>query len=261
MARIAQQANLSVLTMRAHLIIGALFLLFAATAFGVPDGGALPTADAVVAKMLVRDAQRQALIAGYRGNRRYVFENNRMQKRAEMLVRVKCDADGTKHFEVVDTQGWKTAQKHVLQKMLESEAEASLPQMRMKTRLSPDNYEFHMVRSELLDGRMAYAIDIVPKRREERLFAGRIWIDAEDYALVRSEGKPAKNPSFWTRSVHFVHRYQKHGPFWFPVSTESVTEVRLFGSTNVTIDYFDYTPNPLRGPETAGGAPRGPVTQ
>jgi hypothetical protein len=108
---------------------------------------------------------------------------------------------------------------------------------------------------------MAYAIDIVPKRREERLFAGRIWIDAEDYALVRAEGKPAKNPSFWTRSVHFVHKYQKRGPFWFPVSTESVTEVRIFGSTRVTIDYFDYKPNPLQGPETAGGAPRGPVTQ
>jgi hypothetical protein len=247
--------------MRDHLIIGALLLLFAATAFGVPDGDPLPTADAVVAKMLVRDAQRQALIAGYRGNRRYVLDNKRMQKHAEILVRVKCDADGTKHFEVVDEQGWKAAQKHVLQKMLESEAEASRPQMRMKTRLSPDNYEFHMVRSELLDGRMAYAIDIVPKRREERLFAGRIWIDAEDYALVRAEGKPAKNPSFWTRSVHFVHRYQKSGTFWFPVSTESVTEVRFLGSTSVTIDYFDYAPNPLHGTETAGGTPRGPVTQ
>jgi hypothetical protein len=247
--------------MRAHLITGALFLFFAATAFGVPDGAPLPTADAVVAKMLVRDAQRQTLIEGYRGNRRYVFENKRMQKHAEMLVRVKCDADGTKHFEVVDEQGWKTAQKRVLQKMLESEAEASRPQMRMKTRLSRDNYEFHTVSSELLDGRMAYAIDVVPKRREERLFAGRIWIDAEDYALVRAEGRPAKNLSFWTRSVHFVHRYQKRGPFWFPVSTESVTDVRLFGSTNVTIDYFDYTPNLLQGPETAGGAPRAPVTQ
>ena len=247
--------------MRAHLIIGALLLLFAATAFGMADDDPLPTADAVVAKMLVRDAQRQTLIDGYHGTRRYVLENKRMQKHTEMLVRVKCDADGTKHFEVVDEQGWKTGQRRVLQKMLESEAEASLPQMRMKTRLSTDNYEFHMVRSELLDGRMAYAIDIVPKRREERLFMGRIWIDAEDYALVRSEGKPAKNPSFWTRSVHFVHRYQKNGPFWFPASTESLTEVLIFGSTSVRIDYFDYRPNPLHGPETAGGTPRVPVTQ
>jgi hypothetical protein len=198
---------------------------------------------------------------GYRGFRRYVLENKHMQKHAEMLVRVDCDADGTKHFAVVDEEGWKAAHKHVLHKMLESEAEASHPQIRMRTRLSPENYDFHLVSSELLGGRMAYAIDIIPKRHEERLFTGRIWIDAEDYALVRAEGEPAKNPSFWTRSVHFVHRYQKSGPFWFPVSTESVTAVRMFGSTNLTIDYFDYAPIPLQAPETASAAPRGAVAQ
>jgi hypothetical protein len=92
--------------------------------------------------------------------------------------------------------------------------------MRLKARLSPENYEFHMANTELLDGRMAYVIDVVPRRRDERLFEGQIWIDAQDYALARVEGKPAKNPSFWTTSVHFVHTYQKSGPFWFPASTE-----------------------------------------
>ena len=54
--------------------------------------------------------------------------------------------------------------------------------------------------------------------------------------------------------MHFVHTYQKSGPFWFPVSTESVTEVRIFGSTSLTINYFDYTPNSLQTPETASAA-------
>ena len=61
--------------------------------------------------------------------------------------------------------------------------------------------------------------------------------------MARVEGKPAKNPSFWIHSVHFVHTYSKNGPFWFPASTESVTEVRIFGATSLTIRYFDYTPN------------------
>jgi hypothetical protein len=108
-----------------------------------------------------------------------------------------------------------------------------------------------MAGTPLLDGRTAYAIDIVPKRHEERLFKGRIWIDAADYALVRAEGEPAKNPSFWTRSVHFVQSYRKSGPFWYPASTESVTDVRIFGSTSLTISYIDYTPNPPQAPETA----------
>ena len=127
--------------------------------------------------MLAQEAQRQTLAAGYHGARRYVLDNDRMHKHAEMLVRVQCDADGTKHFEVIDLEGWKGAQKHVLHKMLESEAEASYPQLRLKSRLSEENYEFRMASFASLNDRMTYAIDIVPKRNEERLFKGRIWID------------------------------------------------------------------------------------
>jgi len=224
-------------------------------------GDPLPSGDAVVARMLAHNAQRQTQLAGYHGMRRYVLENERVHKHAEMLVRVECGADETKHFEVVSEEGWKAAHKHVLQKMLDSEAEASSPEIRTRTRLSPENYEFHMVRAALLGDRMAYAIDIVPKRHEDRLFEGRIWIDAQDYALVRAEGKPATNLSFWIRSVHFVHTYEKSGPFWFPASTESDTEVRIFGSTSLTIHYFGYTPNPLQTPETASAATLGAITQ
>jgi hypothetical protein len=84
------------------------------------------------------------------------------------------------------------------------------------------------------------------------LFHGRIWVDTEDYALVRADGNPAKNPSFWIKTVHFVHTYEKSGEFWFPVTTESVTEARLFGTTNLTIEYFEYQPIVVpRVPETA----------
>ena len=201
-----------------------------------------PSTDEVVAQMMARDTQRQLSLEGYQGMRRYILVNDHMHKRAEMMVRVAGDPDGTKHFEVVTETGWKAAHKHVLQKMLESESETSRPEVRAKTRLSPDNYEFQAVGIETVGERPAYAIDVKPKRHEKYLFEGRIWVDAEDFAMVRVEGNPAKNPSFWTKSVHFVHTYQKSGAFWFPLTTESQTEARLFGTTDVTIDYFDYAP-------------------
>jgi hypothetical protein len=246
--------------MRAQFIFGAFLLFVTATALSAPDGDPLPSADTVVARMLAQEAQRQTLAAGYHGMRRYVLDNDRMHKHAEMLVRVQCDADGIKHFEVVEVEGWKGANKHVLHKMLESEAEASDPQLRMKSRLSQENYEFRMASTALLDGRTAYAIDIVPKRYEDRLFKGRIWIDGADYALVRAEGEPAKNLSFWTRSVHFIQTYRKSGPFWYPASTESVTDVRIFGSASLTISYIDYTPNPPQASETANAVSKGVIT-
>ena len=247
--------------MKNQFIFGAYLLLVTATAFGASDGDSLPSADVVVSRMLAHNAQRQMLLlAGYRGMRRYVLENDRLNKHAEMLVRVEGDPDETKHFEVVSEDGWHAAQKHVLQKMLATEADTSSPEARLKTRLSSENYEFDMARTALLGDRMAYVIDVVPRRRDEHLFQGQIWIDAQDYALARVEGKPAKNPSFLIRSVHFVHTYQKNGPFWFPASTESVTEVRIFGETHLTINYFDYTPNSQQMPETASATRQGGLT-
>lgn len=203
----------------------------------------MPYADDVIAKMMEHNSQRDTLGAGYTGSRHYVLQNQKFNKRAEMVVSVKCDPGGTKHFEVVSEDGWKSANKRVIRKMLESETETSRPEIRPSTSLSPDNYYFQMVGTDSLEGRRVHVIQVLPKREDKYLFEGRIWVDAEDFAIVRAEGKPAKNPSFWTHSVHFVQQYHKTGTFWFPVSTESVTEARIFGKTEVSITYFDYQPN------------------
>ena len=69
---------------------------------------------------------------------------------------------------------------------------------------------------------------------------GRIWVHQEDFAIVRMEGSPAKNPSFWTRKVEFTRRYQKHGPFWLTASIESESEVLIAGKSSLKIEYSDY---------------------
>jgi len=201
------------------------------------------TADEVMAKVYVRDRQREKVSQGYAGQRRYVLDNEKWNKRAVLVVAVKADPNGSKHFEVVSEEGWKSANKRVLRKMLESESETSRPDMRPKTLLTPENYSFALLQTEVVAGRPMYVIAVDPKRKDKYLFEGQIWVDGVDYAVVRCEGKPARNPSFWIHSVHFVHRYQKSGDFWFPNTTESLTDARIFGKTEVTIHYFDYAPN------------------
>jgi len=211
-------------------------------------------ADEVIAKLIDHSSQRDTLAGGYTGTRRYVLENQRLSKRAEMLVSVKCDSDGTKHFDVLSEEGWKSANKRVLRKMLESETETSQPPVRPTTNISPENYRFVLLGRDFVESRPVYVIQALPKREDKYLFDGRIWVDAEDFAVVRAEGKPAKNPSFWTRSIHFVQQYHKSGSFWFPVATESVTEARIFGKTEVTISYFDYQPNSAAVPSVSENA-------
>ena len=228
--------------MKYHSLLVCLFLLAGSSAVAAEDSAPAPTAEDIVARMTARDLQRQSSIDGYAGMRRYVFENQKMKKHAEMLVKVKGDQDGTKHFEVVSEDGWKAAHKHVLHKMLESESETSRPGIRASAKLTHENYDFQLVGTEELTGRVAYVLEVRPKRNEKNLFRGRIWVDVEDYALARVEGNPAKKPSFWTKSIHFVQVYEKRGPIWFPLSTQSVTEAHLFGTTDVNIEYFDYAP-------------------
>ena len=235
--------------MKKHIIIAAILICLGRPLFGQAPVVNSLTADDVMARMFEQDHQREALGGGYSGSREYTLRNQQLNKRAEMVAGVVCDADGTKHFQVVSEDGWKSANKHVLRKMLESESETSQPTTRPMTRMVPQNYEFQLIGSESLEGRPAYVIDVIPKRSDKYLFRGRIWVDAADSALARAEGEPAKNPSFWTRSVHFVQQYHKSGPFWFPAQTTSVTEAHIFGTTDVSIRYFDYSPlsNSARG--------------
>lgn len=237
--------------MKYQFLLSALFLFAVNSAMAADDSVTPPTAEEIVTRMAAHDLARQASIEGYAGMRRYVLENNKFHKRAEMLVQVQGDRDGTKHFEVVSEDGWGGARKHVFHKMLESETETSRPEIRAIARLIPENYDFSLVGTELVAGRAAYVLEIKPKRNEKYLFEGRIWVDADDYALARAEGKPAKKPSFWTKSIHFVQIYQKHGPAWFPLSTQSVTEAHLFGTTDVRIEYFDYAPRMPNPPDNS----------
>lgn len=226
-------------------MVPVLFLLFSAIAIAADDPRLpLSTADEVVAKMMSLDNERQALLYGYTAVRRYVLENQRYHKRAEMLVRVTCLQDGSKQFETLSETGWGGARKHVFPRLLEAETEASRPGSRERSRIIPENYIFKMNGAEYVDGHPVYVMTIAPRTPNKYLMQSRIWIDAEEYTILRIEGKPAKNPSFWIKSVHFVHNYEKRGSFWFPVSDRSVTDARIFGSTEVTIEYFDYAPNP-----------------
>jgi outer membrane lipoprotein-sorting protein len=204
--------------------------------------GPLRSADAVVTKMMQFDAQRQSELPGYTATRRYVAVNK--QRRAEMLVRVECAHDGAKQFTILSEEGSGSIRKHVFQKLLSEETEASRRGTRNNTRLTPANYDFQIVGQETLKTGPAYVLEVSPRTPNKYLIDGKIWVDANDYSIVRIEGQPASNPSFWVRNVHFVHTYQKVGQFWFASSTDTTSQIRIFGDSELTIENVDYKLNP-----------------
>ena len=106
--------------------------------------------------------------------------------------------------------------------------------------MTPANYSFELTGKETVNGREAYVLALTPKTDAKFLTRGRIWIDARDYAVIQIEGSPARNVSFWTKSVSFVQTFEKSGDFWFVASNRSLTDAKIFGLAELTIQYFDY---------------------
>lgn len=215
--------------------------LMAAIATAQTDN-ATPSADDIVARMIQKDASRKTQLNGYTAIRHYVAVNE--QRRAEMLVGVTCSSNGEKQFNILSEEGSSAIRKHVFYKMLKEETEASQSGTRNSTHITPANYQFQLIGQDVIDNRPTYLLHITPKEDNKYLIDGKIWIDANDYSIVRIEGSPARNPSFWTRNVHFVHTYQKVGPFWFAASTHSLSEIRLFGDAELTIENSNYIVSP-----------------
>ena len=216
----------------------------------VMEGAAPPTLTTpeIVERMVQADNDRLAALGGYTGVRRYRFENKKSNKRAELTTRISCDNAGVKTFEVISESGSGFVRNHIIRKMMDAEHEASEKGERQDTRIIPANYGFTLVGTEVLDGRTSYVLEVDPKTRNKFLIRGRIWVDAEDFAIARVEGQPAKNPSFWIRSVQIVQRYGRTGQFWLPASNQSVAQARIFGQTEVAIDYFDYVTTTREAP-------------
>ena len=220
------------------------------------QGGPSPSLNpaAIVERMVQADNERLSALAGYSGVRHYRFENKKSGKTAEMTVRMSCGSDGVKTFEVVSESGSGFVRSHIVSKMIEAEAESSRKGERKESRIIPENYEFRLIGTEDLDNRRSYVLEIDPKKPTKFSIRGRIWVDAEDFAIARIEGQPAKSPSFWIRSVKVEQRYGRTGIFWLPARNHSVAQARIFGATDVVIEYSDYTTN-VR--ESHAGARRG----
>jgi len=65
-------------------------------------------------------------------------------------------------------------------------------------------------------------------------------VDAEDFAVVRLEAQPAKNPSIWTKKSEVEQVYTRVSGFWLPARNHSTSEIRLGGIAELTIDYSGY---------------------
>ena len=61
-----------------------------------------------------------------------------------------------------------------------------------------------------------------------------------DGELVRVQGRLAKSPSFWVKSVDIVRSYDRIEGAVMPVALETTAQVRMFGAATLRMTY-DYS--------------------
>lgn len=148
-----------------------------------------------------------------------------------------------KAFTVTSESGSGLVRRMALNALINSEIEAAAGKEHRDSAISADNYSLNLLGEQQLGPYRCFVADAVPKRTDKYLFEGRVWIDVNDYSVVRIEGHPAKKLSFWIQRADFVRQYQKIDGFWLPERDQTLVQVRLYGKKLLKIEHRNYVVN------------------
>jgi len=204
------------------------------------QAAAPPPVAEIVQRMVTRNQERAQLLGPYTSLREYHLNYVGFPHAAQagLMVDVNCESNTSIRFHVISESGSHFLANHVLKRLLKAEQDAD--RERNDTGLTPANYNFTLQRTETDNGRKVYVLRVEPWHPKALLYRGTIWVDAQDYAVVKIDAQPARSPSFWIRDTEIHHTYRKIGDFWLPQQDRSNTKVRLGGSALLTIEYQQY---------------------
>jgi hypothetical protein len=109
-----------------------------------------------------------------------------------------------------------------------------LPGTAGAARLTTNNYEFE---AGPADPSGLIPVRVKPRRRDPTLVDGTIFVTPDGAQLVRVVGRLAKSPSFWTRSVEVVRRYEQRAGTQMIVEVRSRADVKLVGVSEFVMTY------------------------
>jgi hypothetical protein len=210
-------------------------------------------ADQLFAELDAHNELRKSALHDYTARRTYQVVDVKGKVHAEEIGRMEFRAPDKKNFVVTSETGSGVIRRMALNPLISSEVEAAAGKEHHDSAISPENYSLELLGEQQVGPHRCFVAQAVPKRKEKYLFEGRVWVDVDDYAVVRIEGHPAKKLSFWIQRADFVRRYQKIGSFWLPQRDETLVQVRMYGKKVLTIDHRDYVVNAAQGNE--GEAP------
>jgi hypothetical protein len=200
---------------------------------------AAPSSDEILARLESENNRRHVLLKAYSGSRRYTLQNLRFGKQAAVAVLMQYrQLEGERY--TVETRSGSDKLNGIIDKVLASEAGASLPLEKARNQITSANYRVRLLGTEVAAGRICYVLELTPRIKNRFLIVGKAWVDAGSYAVVRIEGRFAASISILVGAPRISEEFIEVRGFWLPAHVRSVTSTFLLGATELDILFTNY---------------------
>ena len=207
-----------------------------------PQSPSLPSTQEILNRMMERNAFQDRTLLDFTASRKFYAADLRFKTDSTMHVRTVFRRPDQVQSTVVSEEGSGVGsgliRSHVFEKILEAENETHAKKDKQQVDITPANYTFSLEGADDCSGRSCYRMKISPKRRDKYSLDGEVWIDAEDYSIVRMHGEPAKRPSIWTLKTEIDRRYKKVDGIWLPERLDSTSNIMVAGHSVLSIEYI-----------------------
>jgi RNase P/RNase MRP subunit POP5 len=123
-----------------------------------------PSSDEILGGIERENNRRRLLLKEYSGSRQYTLQNERFGKQAAVAVLMSYrQVEGERY--TVKTRSGSDTLNGIIDKVLLSEASASLPPERARHQITPANYRVRLLEIELATGRVCYVLELAPRLR------------------------------------------------------------------------------------------------
>jgi hypothetical protein len=143
-------------------------------------------------------------------------------------------------FDTISYTGDGFVKNNVIVRYLQSEVAHATKDDPSATALTENNYKFAFKGSQTINGHDAYVFQLKPHHRRPGLFKGRFYLDSASGSLLRMEGRLAKSPSLFIRSIDFTQDFEDIDGFTLPTHLQSVTRTHLIGRAIVNVFHKAY---------------------
>jgi hypothetical protein len=203
-------------------------------------GASTPQPQELIAGIEEAQQRRDQRLAGYVAMEHYTLRNSHFKAPAELAAKTFYTRDAGKNYQVLWRKGPEWLHKRVINRIMNDDASLSRKSERPHILLTSANYSMKFQGIRFLRGQRCYAVNIRPKARRFSLIEGTAWFDANDFSLLRIEGKPATSPSFWTGRPFIERDYTVVDGVSLPQRSRATSSGIFAGKSELDIDYSDY---------------------